>query len=110
MEFNQSRHDFIEALVALCNGFEWDAGNIDKNWFSHGVTDAESEEIFSNFPLLLRDDPKHSQIEDRFMALGLTDANKLLSVVFTIRGNKIRNISARPMSIYERRDYAKQAA
>ncbi|HET6402425.1 MAG TPA: BrnT family toxin [Candidatus Kapabacteria bacterium] len=110
MEFPQSRHDFIAALIARCNGFEWDAGNIDKNWFGHGVTDAESEEPFGNLPLMLRDDPKHSQIEDRYIALGKTDVNKLLTVVFTIRGDKIRSISARPMSVMDRRDYATQGA
>ena len=110
MEFNQSRHDIIASLIALCNGFEWDAGNINKNWFSHKVTDAESEEIFDNVPLMLGDDPKHSQSEDRYISLGKTDANKLLSVVFTIRRDKIRIISARPMSVKDRRDYGGQEA
>ena len=33
--------------------FKWDKGNIDKNLKKHGITDKESEEIFSNRPLLI---------------------------------------------------------
>jgi|ERR1700733_5004742 len=108
MEFNQSRHDIIAGLVGLCDGFAWDRGNIEKNWLKHQVTDAETEEIFDNVPLMLHDDPKHSQHENRYIALGKTDENRLLTEVFTIRAFKIRIISARPMSVKDRKDYGGQ--
>ena len=79
-------------------GFEWDAGNIDKNWVKHGVCNAECEEFFFNTPLLIRPDSSHSQEEARNAALGRTDATRPLFVVFLIRNNFIRVISARDMT------------
>jgi hypothetical protein len=37
--------------VADCIGFDWDDGNIGKNWTKHRVTDWECEEVFFNQPL-----------------------------------------------------------
>lgn len=44
-------------------------------------------------------------IEERFAALGATLSGKLLTVIFTTRVDKIRVISARPMSREERSYY-----
>ncbi len=89
------------------DGFDWDEGNIDKNWVTHRVSNSECEEIFFNIPLLLADDKKHSQREERYYALGQTNANRWLFVAFTIRANRIRVISARDMSQKEERAYAR---
>jgi len=89
--------------------FEWDKGNIDKNLVKHNVTDRESEEVFSNKPFLVSLDKKHStKNEIRYQALGKTDAERILFLSFTIRGNKVRMISARPASRKERNIYAKK--
>jgi len=88
-----------------CLGFEWDKGNIDKNWIKHGVSSSECEQIFFNRPLLIQNDIVHSELEERYYALGKTDTNRFLFVVFTIRNNFIRVISARDMSRKERRMY-----
>jgi len=85
-----------------CTGFEWDDGNADKNWQRHGVSRAECEQVFFNRPLVVADDPSHSQTERRYYALGQTDQNRRLFVVFTIRGELVRVISARDMSRAER--------
>lgn len=93
---------------ASIEGFDWDRGNIDKNWIKHKVAFWESEEIFANQPLLIKSDEKHSSdSEKRFYALGRTDSNKLLFEVFTLRNNKIRIISSRPMSEKEKHIYLK---
>ena len=89
------------------DGFEWDEGNIDKNWIKHQVSNSECEELFFNLPLLLADDEKHSQEEKRYYALGQTHANRWLFMAFTIRKNKIRVISARDVSQKEGKVYAK---
>lgn len=86
-------------------GFDWDAGNRDKNWRKHQVSLAECEQAFFNQPLLLLEDAKHSTKEARTLLLGITDEGRLLSVVFTERGAKIRVISARPMHKNERELY-----
>jgi uncharacterized DUF497 family protein len=85
--------------------FEWDEGNADKNWKRHRVTQAEAEQVFFNNPIRVAADPGHSQAEDRLFALGQTDVGRRLAVVFTIRADALRAISARPMSRQERRIY-----
>lgn len=86
-------------------GFEWDEGNKEKNFRKHKVTYREAEEIFENLPLRLYNDPKHSKLEERYPAYGKTNDNKPLTVVFTVRDNKIRIISARPQHKKERSQY-----
>ena len=93
--------------IQSIDGFDWDEGNLDKNWIKHQVSNSECEEIFFNLPLLLSDDPQHSQEEKRHFVLGQTNANRRLFIAFTIRENKIRIISARDMSKKEREVYAK---
>lgn len=78
--------------------FEWDEGNRDKNLLKHNVTNQEAEEIFSNTPLWISEDVRHSKIERRFQALGKTNQSRLLFLSFTVRNNKVRIISARDMS------------
>ena len=87
--------------------FVWDKGNIDKNWQKHEVRVKEAEEIFYNKPLELMKDEGHSQKEDRFVALGKTNKNRGLYIVFTLRKSKIRVISARDQSQKERKYYEK---
>lgn len=88
--------------------FQWDKGNVDKNFEKHNVTIQEAEEIFLNEPFIVADDTKHSySSEQRFYGLGRTKTNRKLFVAFTIRDKKIRVISIRDMkkkerSIYER--------
>ena len=96
----------LENLVVGLTGFQWDAGNAGNNWTTHRVTQAEAEEVFFNRPVLLADDEKHSSRERRYNAMGHTNAVRLLSVIFTVRRDRIRVISARPMSRKERAVYA----
>ena len=88
-----------------CVGFEWDDANSRKIWIKHRVTPFECEQMFFHRPLVVVADVKHSQSENRFYALGRTEAGRLLFTVFTIRRQLIRVISARDMSRKERRVY-----
>ena len=88
-----------------CTGFEWDKHNTDKIWLKHHVSSSECEQFFFNRPLIVADDIKHSEKENRFYALGHTDTDRLLFVVFTICEDKIRVISARNMNRKEREVY-----
>ena len=89
------------------DGFEWDDGNARKSSDKHGVSQAESEQIFFNDPLLVLADEKHSGVEARFHALGRTDAGRPLHVTFTLRREDtlIRVISARDMHRKEKYRY-----
>ncbi len=87
--------------------FEWDRGNLDKSYKRHGVTPNETEEIFLDENILISPDTKHSFSEIRIKAIGKTAEKKLLFVVFTKRGNKIRIISARLVNKKEKSNYEK---
>jgi len=91
-------------------GFDWDQGNNRKNVDKHSVTNPEAEQVFFNQPLLLIEDPRHSQLEQRFHALGTSNAERKLHVTFTLRGKGtlIRVISVRDMHIKERAYYDRE--
>jgi len=95
-------------ILSRVEGFDWDKGNIEKNWERHRVAYIECEEVFFNKPLVIKEDEPHSTKEVRYHVLGQTDKGRLLFVVFTVRGNKIRVISARDMKRKERRLYYEQ--
>jgi uncharacterized DUF497 family protein len=92
-------------ILSNCEGFQWDLGNLDKNWEKHKVSNKECEEVFFNKPLIISHDPAHSLEEKRWFALGKTNDNRPLFVVFTLRNNLIRVISARDMNKKERKKY-----
>ena len=89
--------------------FEWDKGNIDKNYEKHGITQKQAEEIFLDENLLQLKDIGHSQNEKRFTVIGKTFQNKLLFTAFTIRNSKIRIISVRMANKKERKIYEKKS-
>lgn len=91
----------VDAIV----GFEWDEGNVHKNEDKHGLKWTAIEEVFFNEPLLIIEDFKHSLSECRCVALGQNNFSDLVTVVFTVRANLIRVISARTMSKKERKIY-----
>ncbi len=95
-------------MLSQIEGFEWDKGNINKNWEKHRVSHTECEEVFFNEPLVVGIDEKHSEEEHRLYLLGRTDKGRLLFIVFTTRKEKIRVISARDMNKKERKAYYEQ--
>lgn len=86
-------------------GFQWQQRNMENNLLKHGVSPLEGEQLFFNQPLVVAPDLKHPQCEERFYALGRTDSDRFLFVVFTVRAQKLRIISARDMSRKERNIY-----
>jgi uncharacterized DUF497 family protein len=91
--------EFFETV----EGFQWDEANSSKNWARHAVSQTEAEQVFLNRPVVVtgaRPGP-----EARWFAFGRTDANRVLTVVFTMRGPRLRVISARPMSRSEGKRY-----
>ena len=95
-------------ILFQVEGFEWDQSNIEKNWEKHRVSYLECEEVFFNQPLLVQEDEIHSKFGPRYYVLGKSNDGRHLFIVFTIRRNKIRVISARNMSKRERRIYREQ--
>ena len=55
------------------------------------------------------EDRLHSDKEKRYILLGKAKSGKMLFIVFTIRKEKIRIISSRPLNRKEKRLYEKEA-
>ena len=100
--------DLLPEYFPDLTGFQWDAGNSEKNWLSHEVSQAEVEQGFFNRPVLVTHDIGHSRVEARHYVLGRSNAGRKLTIAFTIRGTLVRPIMARDMSRRERRLYAEQ--
>jgi hypothetical protein len=82
--------------------FEWDDGNMG-HLAVHGVTPGEFEQVVNNEPLDLDYDSIDG--EDRYRAVGLTSGGRLLTVVFTIRGGKVRGITSFPATAADKKAF-----
>lgn len=77
--------------------FEWDENKNRINQQKHGVSFEEAKSVFYDGEALVIDDPEHSQEEERFIILGLSNKANLLVVCHCYRTSDtiIRIISAR---------------
>ena len=84
-------------------GFEWDPDKAASNFSKHGVRFAEAATVLEDEAALtmLDDDPD----EERFVALGIGSMGRILVVVYTTRGDRIRVISARKATRQEQSQY-----
>src|SRR3970282_476222 len=89
-------------------GFQWDAGNSEKNWLAHDASQAETEQAFFNRPVLIMPAVRPSPSETRHYVRGRSNAGRRLAIVFTIRGTLVRPIMARDMSRREQRLYVEE--
>ena len=85
--------------------FEWDEAKAESNFRKHGVEMDEGATVFDDPNVIYLDDNAHSEEEVREIALGYSDQNRLLCVVYTERGIKTRLISVCQATHYERREY-----
>ncbi len=77
--------------------FEWDESKAQINIKKHGVTFDEAKTAFYDVSALVIDDPEHSDDEERFILLGMSQNARLLVVCHCLRESEtvIRIISAR---------------
>ena len=85
--------------------FEWDEDKAAKNVKKHDVSFEEASTVFGDPLALTIPDPLHSELEDRFITLGESHLRRLVVVVSTERGDRIRIISARLATRRERKNY-----
>ncbi len=85
--------------------FEWDPEKSKANLRKHGVSFDEAPTVFFDDLSLTGDDPDHSLNEERFVTFGVSSMGRLLVVAYTEREERIRIISARPMTGSERKLY-----
>jgi len=83
--------------------FEWDPEKAEGNLRKHRVRFAEAETVFKDEILLTTFD--ETLDEERYTAVGVGSRGTILFVVYTIRGETIRLISARKATRRECREY-----
>ena len=93
-------------MESALEGFNWDEGNLEK-FQKHGVSIAEIEEALRVIDFVI-DDPFSA--EKRYRTVGKTTAGRYIFAVFTVRGRKLRPISARYMHAKEIEKYEKEMA
>lgn len=87
--------------------FEWDEHKNQANIRKHQVSFVEAKSVFYDPNALLIHDPDHSNEEDRFIMLGMSEKTRLLIVCHCYREDDeiIRLISARKANATEKTYY-----
>jgi uncharacterized DUF497 family protein len=88
---------------------EWDPDKAKANLAKHGVGFLEAATVLGDPLSLTIPDPSHSEGEQRFVSVGMSDRARLLVVAHTERGERIRIISARRATRREQRAYEQEA-
>jgi uncharacterized DUF497 family protein len=86
------------------DAFEWDDGKAARNLADHGVSFEAARLAFDDAFAVIREDRRQDYGEDRFILLGMVQEH-LLVVSYTMRGARVRIISARLAEPRERRRY-----
>lgn len=83
---------------------EWDPNKAKINLQKHGVRFSDAEAVLFD-PNALSFEDTTAQREQRFVVIGMDHLWRLLVVIYTHRGNRVRLISARPATRSEKRNY-----
>ena len=89
--------------------FEWDSNKARLNVKRHGISFDEASTAFHDRLSRTIDDPLHSEGEERLVLIGQSLRGRLLVVVHTERGDRIRIINARLATNKERLRYEENA-
>ena len=84
--------------------FEWDDDKAAENYADHGVGFEAARDVFKDAFAVDWLDERVPYGEDRYAIIGMVE-NRLLYVAYTMRGERIRIISARGAEPYEKRRY-----
>jgi uncharacterized DUF497 family protein len=90
--------------------FEWDDHKNAPNIRKHGIFFEEAQSVFFDEKAIEFDDPDHSNQEERFILLGISQNLKILVVCHCYRrdDSKIRIISARKATKKEQDYYVRR--
>ena len=83
--------------------YQWDENKAATNLGKHGVDFADAVSVFSDDLAITTPDQRFD--EERFITIGLDALGRVLVVVYTWRGQKIRLISARSATRQEQKQY-----
>ncbi len=87
--------------------FQWDDDKAASNYAKHGVGFEAARRVFKDPFAIEEIDDRENYGEERFILMGMA-SGRLLVVVYAMRGEAIRIISARGAEPYERREYHEQ--
>lgn len=84
--------------------FDWDEANT-SHISRHGVTPPEAEQVITgDRPLEIAAQIREGEL--RRLCIGPTDSGRILTIVYTVRGRRLRVVTAYPASRDHRRLYA----
>jgi hypothetical protein len=85
--------------------FKWDEKKAAANLADHGISFDEAKTVFDDPLFVDFYDPDHSYDEHRYLIVGESRQGRLLIVSYTERGESVRLISAREVTLSERKAY-----
>ncbi|MGP8176144.1 MAG: BrnT family toxin [Terracidiphilus sp.] len=85
--------------------FDWDVRKAEANFRKHGVRFSESLAVFEDDYAITITDDESDPDEQRFVSMGMGVKGRVLVVVYSYRGEKVRILSARPAEAHERSQY-----
>lgn len=88
--------------------FEWDPEKAFQNRQKHGVTFQEAATVFGDPLAITFADPYHSADEQRYLTFGMSRLDRLVVICHADFEDRIRIISARPMTHRERKIYEEE--
>jgi len=96
--------------MAINYTFEWDPRKAQANRDKHDVAFDEAATVFRDSKALSIFDPDHSETEDRWITMGISEKGRLLIVIHTFREGSedavtIRIISSRKATKQETKRY-----
>jgi uncharacterized DUF497 family protein len=100
----------MSAKMAINYNFEWDPKKARDNRDKHAITFDEAATVFRDSKALSIFDPDHSETEDRWITMGISEKGRLLIVIHTFREEweaavAIRIISSRKATRQEIKTY-----
>ena len=96
--------------MAISYNFEWDPRKARGNRNKHGVAFDEAATVFKDPKAISIFDPDHSEIEDRWITMGISETGRLLIVIHAFRDESedavtIRIVSSRKATKQEIKTY-----
>ncbi len=85
--------------------FEWDLEKAAENVVKHGVSFEEAMSVFRDPLSVTVAGIAHSEEEERYFTVGMSEHHRLVLVCHTDRGDRIRLISVRLATARERKTY-----
>jgi uncharacterized DUF497 family protein len=83
--------------------FQWDPEKRERNLRKHGIDFADTESVLDDpMAITVMDDASG---EDRYVSVGADTLGRILVLVYTVRRDGARVISARRATTHERRTY-----